>query len=117
MVDDMTEAFSSSVFDNEPGDAVDQAQRLIFQQEQEAIRASLAADPHGRGGHLVDEEVPESYARGDEGIDVDEGAHPLDEPPLSAEPAADSSDDPFHAGGEDPGYEDRPPSGMHIETP
>lgn len=112
----MTDPFSTGLYDSEPGDAVDQAQRLIFQQEQEAIRASLAADP-SETDHLVEEEVPRSYSGGDGELDIDEGKHPLDEPPLVAEPAADASDDPFHAGGQDPGYEDRQSSGMHAESP
>lgn len=111
----MSESFST--FDNEPGDAVDQAQRLIFQQEQEAIRASLAANARNVD-RLVEEEVPARYATtGDDGLDLDDETPPIDEPPLSAEPEADSSDDPFHAGGQDPGYQDRPPSGMHVERP
>ena len=96
-----------------PGDAADQAQVLQFHQEREAIRASLAADAR-RVEHLVDEDLPRLMSHGDD-LDMEQGPQPWDEPPLAADPEADASDDPFHGGGEDVGFEHPGPRGMHIE--
>ncbi len=96
-----------------PGDAADQAQWLQFQQERAAIQASLAADAR-HVDHLVEEDVPRLYSHGDD-LDIEQARHPWDEPPLVAEPEADASDDPFHGGGEDVGFDHLESSGMHVE--
>jgi hypothetical protein len=99
--------------DREPGDAADQAQWLQYQHEREAIRASLAADAR-HVDRLVEEDLPYLYSHGSD-LDLGEAPRPWHEPPLVAEPEADASDDPFHGGGEDVGFDHLTSPGMHIE--
>lgn len=79
-----------------PGDAADQADRLTM---------------------IMDAEAAQAVLRGDEFVATDDHAYPLEdiEDVIAAEDADDSSDDPMHGGGMQPGrWVTAEESAMHV---